>query len=249
MWERTASLTRWLAKNAYLDLPFGVAVDATGDLLIADTGNNRIRMVGTNGIINTLAGSGGVGFGGDGYSGDGGQATNATLSLPESVTVDIAGNWFITDTTNNRIRQVATNGIISTVISGGTGLYRTNFLDEPSGVCIDTYGNLFMACPDVPEIFKTRIGEPSLLITNLSAKNAGNYSVIVTSAYGNSRFGIFSLDLHSARRLPNGRRWRRHDFFRDRERDQPVVVSMAVRRRESRRCHQFRPAIDRPFHQ
>lgn len=172
------------ATNAYLDLPFGVAVDATGDLLIADTGNNRIRMVGTNGIINTLAGSGGVGFGGDGYSGDGGQATNATLSLPESVTVDIAGNWFITDTTNNRIRQVATNGIISTVISGGTGLYRTNFLDEPSGVCIDTYGNLFMACPDVPEIFKTRIGEPSLLITNLSAKNAGNYSVIVTSAYG-----------------------------------------------------------------
>lgn len=183
------------ATNAYLDLPLGVALDSFGDLLIADTENNRIRMVGTDGIINTVAGNGSVG-----YSGDNGQATNATLSVPEYVTVDVAGNWYIADTANDRIRQVATNGIITTVVGGGKNILlndtATNaILDDPSSVCIDVYGNLFFAEPTVAEVPKTTIGEPSLLVTNLSAKNAGNYDVIVTGPYGSVTSSVAAVAL------------------------------------------------------
>jgi DNA-binding beta-propeller fold protein YncE len=80
-----------------------VAVDAAGNLLIADTGNQRIRRVdGTTGIITTVAGNGIYGF-----SGDGGAATSASLYNPNGVAVDAAGNLLVADTGNNRIRQVS----------------------------------------------------------------------------------------------------------------------------------------------
>ena len=85
-------------------------MDATGNLFIADAGNQRIRKVGTNGIITTVAGNGTYGF-----SGDGGAATNAQLDNPAGVAVDAAGNLFIADSGNQRIRKVGTNGIITTV--------------------------------------------------------------------------------------------------------------------------------------
>ena len=103
------------ATNASLSYPYGVAVDATGNLFIADTGDERIRRVGTNGVITTVAGDGDYG-----YSGDGGPAINATVWVPSSVTVDVAGNLFIADYDNNRIRKVGTNGIITTVAGNGT---------------------------------------------------------------------------------------------------------------------------------
>ena len=103
------------ATNAELNYPAGVAVDATGNLFIADSINNRIRKVGTNGIITTVAGNGTAG-----YSGDGGAATNAELNDPSGVAVDATGNLFIADDDNNRIRKVGTNGIITTVAGNGT---------------------------------------------------------------------------------------------------------------------------------
>ncbi len=81
------------ATNAELQNPFGVAVDATGNLFIGDDGNSVIREVGTNGIITTVAGNGTTG-----YSGDGGAATNAELYYPDGVAVDATGNLFIADT-------------------------------------------------------------------------------------------------------------------------------------------------------
>ena len=141
------------ATNAELNLPQGVAVDATGNLFIADTVNNRIREVGTNGIINTVAGNGYVNpyTGSGGYSGDGGAATNAELNGPIDVAVDATGNLFIADTYNNRIRKVGANGIIATV--AGNGLYTygdggaaTNAeLYWPFGVAVDATGNVFIA--------------------------------------------------------------------------------------------------------
>ena len=98
--------------------PAGVALDANGNLFIADWNNNRIRKVDTNGIITTIAGNGSPG-----YSGDGGPATSASLAYVEGVTVDSAGNLFIADTVNNRIRRVDTNGIITTVAGKGPAVY------------------------------------------------------------------------------------------------------------------------------
>jgi hypothetical protein len=142
------------ATNAEFDFPSGVALDASGNLFIADGDNNRIRKVGTNGIIITVAGNGfnsGPGMGG-GYSGDGGPATNAELSWPGDVALDASGNLFIADEGNQRIRKVGTNGIITTVAGNGTrgysgdgGAATSAEFDFPCGVALDASGNLFIA--------------------------------------------------------------------------------------------------------
>lgn len=113
------------AVHARLNTPTGVAVDAQGNLYIADSGNNVIRRVDAKtGIITTVAGNyadtvanGGVG----GYSGDGGPATSAQLNDPQGVAVDGAGDLFIADTFNNAIREVTPDGTISTVVNSSVG--------------------------------------------------------------------------------------------------------------------------------
>ena len=134
------------ATNARLNSPNGVAIDGFGNLIIADTSNNRIRKVDTNGIITTMAGTGGSGF-----SGDGGLATNATVYNPYAVSLDGNGNLFIADTLNTRVRKVATNGIIITVAGksgstfSGDGGVATNAGLSAYGVAVDAGGNLFIA--------------------------------------------------------------------------------------------------------
>ena len=96
------------ATAAQLFMPRGLAVDAAGNLLIADFGNNRVRRVSTSGIITTVAGNGVPGF-----SGDGGAATAAQLSLPYAVAVDAAANIVFTDLNNRRVRRVSPSGIVA----------------------------------------------------------------------------------------------------------------------------------------
>src|SRR5512133_105954 len=107
------------ATSASLYYP-AVTVDNTGNLYIADYGNNRIRKVAAgSGIISTVAGNDTQGF-----AGDGGAATSASLNLPYEVAVDNAGNLYIADTYNNRIRKVAAgSGIITTVAGNGSGTF------------------------------------------------------------------------------------------------------------------------------
>jgi len=105
------------ATQALLFIPAGVAVDAAGNLYIADWLNERIRKVDTNGVITTVAGNGTQAF-----SGDGGPATAASLSLPQDVTTDSSGLLYIADWINFRIRVVDSAGVINTVVgSGGLG--------------------------------------------------------------------------------------------------------------------------------
>jgi uncharacterized protein (TIGR03437 family) len=122
-------------------LPTGVAVDAAGNLYIADS-SNRIREV-SNGVITTVAGNST-----QGYSGDGGSATSAQLSDPLGVAVDSAGNLFIADAGNSRVRKVA-RGVIDTVAGGGGvgdgGPASTAQLDVPLGIAIDPIGELYIA--------------------------------------------------------------------------------------------------------
>ncbi|MEI6184960.1 MAG: hypothetical protein WCP65_05475, partial [Bacteroidota bacterium] len=121
-----------------------IAVDIAGALYISDGDNGRIRKVGTNGIINTIAGNGEVG-----YSGDGDAATNESLYRPNNLTIDRAGNLYIADQSNGRIRKVNTGGIISTVAGNGSSVYvegiaATSVGINPNNVVVDTAGNLYI---------------------------------------------------------------------------------------------------------
>ncbi|MBI2505665.1 MAG: Ig-like domain-containing protein [Candidatus Latescibacteria bacterium] len=126
--------------------PVGVAVDGQGNLYIADSGHSHVRKVDTFGIISTVAGNGTTGF-----SGDGGPATEAQLSNFEGIAVDGQGNLYIADWGNGRIRKVDSEGIISTVVGGGTGDSSGDGepalgaqLLSPSGVAVDAQGNIYI---------------------------------------------------------------------------------------------------------
>ncbi len=188
------------ATNASLSGPSGVAVDASGNLFIADLDNSRIRKVDTNGIITTVAGGGNDGLG------DGGAATNASLNWPSGVAVDASGNLFIADSANSRIRKVDTSGFITTVAGGsndglGDGGAATNAsLNNPWGVAVDASGNLFIA-----DWGNNRIREvvlfasyPTLTLRNVTTNNAGNYTVIITSPYGSITSSVATLMVASS---------------------------------------------------
>jgi trimeric autotransporter adhesin len=135
------------ATGAELAGPEGVAVDSAGNLYIADTGNSRIRRV-SNGVITTVAGNG-CGSNGCGFSGDNGPATSAELTNAEGIAVDSAGNLYIADTYNQRIRRVS-NGVITTVAGNGArgfggdnGPATSAGLSGPAGVAVDSAGNLY----------------------------------------------------------------------------------------------------------
>ncbi len=148
------------ATSAQLFSPYGVAVDAAGNVYIADTFNDRIQVVNTQAtsmtVLGVIIGPGDIatvaGTGSSGYSGDGGAATSAQLNEPRAVTVDAAGNLYIADTFNQVIRKVDTSGNISTVAGTGTlgyagdgGAAPSAELSGPEGVGVDAAGNLYIA--------------------------------------------------------------------------------------------------------
>jgi hypothetical protein len=133
------------ATLAKLRNPNGLAIDSNGNIYIADTDNNRIRRIATNGIITTIAGTGTPG-----YSGDGALATDAKLTSPTSVAVDSLNNVYIGD--GNRIRKIAANGIITTFAGTGEGGYSGDKADAtlaklngPLGVAVDRLNNVYIA--------------------------------------------------------------------------------------------------------
>jgi sugar lactone lactonase YvrE len=127
--------------------PRTAVLDAAGNLFLTDTFNHRIRRVDRSGVITTVAGSGEAGFGGDG-----GPATSARMKWPHSVTVDGAGNLFVADSPNSRIRRIDPRGIITTVAGNGLegfsgdGVPATaTGLNRPKGVAIGPDGMLYIA--------------------------------------------------------------------------------------------------------
>ncbi len=134
------------AKKASVSWPNHLVENAQGELIIADSGNYRIRKVGTDGIIQTIGGTGEKGF-----SGDGGPATDAMISGASAIAIDRVGNIFFADFSNHRIRKISTDGIITTVAGtgnpeyNGEGLRATEAnIGEPCGVAVDADGILYI---------------------------------------------------------------------------------------------------------
>jgi RHS repeat-associated protein len=170
------------ARGALFMSSWGIAVDAAGNLYIADTSSNNIREVtASTGVIATIAGGSGVqGFG---YAGDGGPATSAQLHSPQGVAVDAAGNIYFADSANNAIRKIsASAGSIVTVAgSGGMGdagesASATLATLTPSGVTSDQVGDLYIANGGIG------ITSPIRKV----AANTGTISSVNTNGRGNS---------------------------------------------------------------
>lgn len=137
------------ASLAQFDGATGLAVDAIGNLYIADSANNRVRKVtASTGIIETIAGTGQAGF-----SGDGGPANEAELNRPDSIAVDVYGNVYIADYSNCRVRKVSvSSGQINTIagtdncgFSGDGGVAINAAIGEVLGVAVDSQGNVYLA--------------------------------------------------------------------------------------------------------
>ncbi|MBS1799440.1 MAG: Ig-like domain repeat protein [Acidobacteria bacterium] len=136
------------ALNAALDLPMALALDAQGNLYIADARSHRVRKVDATGTITTFAGTGAQGFGGDGAS-----ATVSLLDSPGGLAVDTAGDLYISDTRNHRVRRIDhSSGTISTIAGNGIEGYagdgrgsQAAKLALPRGLSIDPQGNLYIA--------------------------------------------------------------------------------------------------------
>ena len=137
------------ATSAEMTYPRGLAVDTLGNVYFADENNNRIRQInGLSEVISTIAGNGLAGF-----AGDGGSATNAKLYFASAVALDSAGNLYIGDNDNNRVRKVSkSSGIIATITGNGTpgfsgdgGAAQFAEVNQPSGLAIDDSNNIFIS--------------------------------------------------------------------------------------------------------
>ncbi len=122
------------ATRAQLSSVLGLVVDGSGDLLLSDSENHRVRMIAPDGTISTVAGNGVCGF-----SGDGGAAAIAQLCNPAGMAMDRAGNLFIAEAGDGRIRRISADRIVSTAEFG---------LPAPTNVAVDVSGNLFVVAAD-----------------------------------------------------------------------------------------------------
>ncbi len=163
------------AASATLNHPQGIAFDTSGNLYIADTGNNVIRKVSAaNGTISTIAGTGAGDFGGDG-----GPATAALLNQPYGIAFGLDGSLYVADFLNNRIRRIDTSGKISTVAGTGATAYLGDYgtalsaaLDHPASVVLDAANDLFIA--DSENNVVRKVNGTTQIITTLAANGNSN---------------------------------------------------------------------------
>lgn len=169
------------ATSATLHNPSDVAVDAAGNIYVADTGNFRVRKISPDGTINTVAGNGSASApAGTGFTGDGGLAINAVIGEPEGVAMDHAGNIYIADRFHSTVRKVSPAGIISTVAGTGTASYSGDgglgsiaTLDLPQKLAVDAAGNLYIADE---RNYRVRMVTPDGKIVTIAGDGSGAFS-------------------------------------------------------------------------
>lgn len=171
-----------MATSAQINTPTNVVIDASGNVYFVDFGNSRVRQVNSSGTINTVAGNGITG-----YSGDGGAAESALLHEPSSVAVAPSGVFYISDTNNQRVREV-TGGIISTLTGNGTAGYAgdggapaSGQVNYPGGLAVDGSGNLYIADTVNQRVRKISGGVITTVAGNGTAGNSGNGAAAVNA--------------------------------------------------------------------
>jgi DNA-binding beta-propeller fold protein YncE len=152
----------------YLFYPAGVAIDPHGNVIVADFSNHRIRKITPAGVVSTLAGSGINGF-------RDGPGVDAQFTDPSGLAVDAAGNAYVADEGNNRIRKIAPDGIVTTLAGTGARGFRDGAAAEaqfaaPMGIAVDPSGDIFVA-----DSGNHRIREitPAGIVTSLTASTSG----------------------------------------------------------------------------
>jgi len=181
-----------VATSAELNTPYGLAVDASDNLYIADLVNHVIRKVTAGGTISTFAGNTTLGF-----AGDGGPATGAWLDQPFGLAIDSAGDVYISDSANNRVRRVTPDGTINTFAGNGSAGYSGDggpalsaSLNAPCGIALDSSGNLYIADSSNDRIRKVA---PNGTITTVAGNGTAGFSGdggLATSAQLNRPFGV-----------------------------------------------------------
>jgi streptogramin lyase len=139
----TAGSANGTGMAASFNFPNGVAVDAQGNVYVADVGNNMIRKISPLGAVSTLAGSGSLGS-------ENGRGMAASFKGPYGVAVDAAGNVYVADAGNNMIRKISPLGVVSTLAGSGfagsaNGTGTVASFDQPYGVALDAAGNVYVA--------------------------------------------------------------------------------------------------------
>ncbi|MFE7842180.1 RICIN domain-containing protein [Streptomyces sp. NPDC057474] len=181
-----------LATAAELDRPYGVAVDSTGTVYIADHNNHRIRKITPDGNIRNFAGTGEAGS-----AGDGDAAESAQLNSPHAVAVDGAGAVYIADAGNHRVRKVAADGTISTVagtgeakFGGDGGAADATQLNCPAAVAVDSSGCLYICDQYNHRVRKVTADGKISTVTGTGAADFGGDDGPASSAQLNSPLGL-----------------------------------------------------------
>jgi uncharacterized protein (TIGR03437 family) len=180
------------AVGAQISSPHDIAIDASGNLYIADTGNTRVRRIDASGNISTFAGNGIRG-----YNGDGGPATSAQMLLPTGVAVDSKGNVYIADAGNASVRKVSPNGIISTfagtgflsfgAFGGEGGPATAALLGTPYSLATDNAGNVYIGDIGLNRLF--RVSTDGLIHTVATNFNAQSFAL---DSSGNIYFASYT---------------------------------------------------------
>ncbi len=164
-----------LATEAGLGGPTGLALDGSGSLYVAERRCHRVRKIDANGIISSVAGTGEQGF-----RGDRGLAVEALLDGPEGVVADKAGNVYVADCGNHRVRRIGPDGVITTVAgtgrrgsSGDGGPASEAYLWSPTGLALDQHGNLYVAERGNHQVRRI---DPDGVITTIAGTGASGYS-------------------------------------------------------------------------
>ncbi|MFN3431692.1 MAG: hypothetical protein ACK46X_17280, partial [Candidatus Sericytochromatia bacterium] len=147
-WDNEGGLADGTGAGALFQEPMDLTLDRLGNLVVADTSNHRIRKVTPQGVVTTLAGSGGTGGWGGGFAD--GAANSAMFKRPYGVAVDASGNVYVADRDNQRLRKLTPGGMVSTPAGSGTagrldGLGGTARFNAPVGLAIDARGRLAVA--------------------------------------------------------------------------------------------------------
>jgi len=173
--------------NASFSYPFGVAVDSSGNVYVADTNNDLIREITSGGIVTTFAGSAGV------TGSTNATGTAASFNRPQGVAVDVSGNVYVADSGNNLIRKITSGGVVTTLAGSGspgsanaTGTAAS--FNQPVGIAVDSSGNVYVG--DSHSFLIRKVTSGGVVTTLAGSGSSGSANATGTAASFDNPFGV-----------------------------------------------------------